>query len=90
MMHRIRRSLDRGRGGVLAPSDYNNVQIKEVGTAVVCYVGFSRRVGLWNLAKWSLQLQGDRPHQEDRFIVLAPGSLKSNKDIAIFAVFDGQ
>lgn len=37
-----------------------------------------------------LQMQGDRPHQEDRFLELRPGSLSSNKDIAIFAVFDGQ
>ena len=37
-----------------------------------------------------LQMQGDRPHQEDRFLELHPGSLSSNKDIALFAVFDGQ
>lgn len=41
-------------------------------------------------ANWSLQIKGDRPHQEDRFIELQPGSLKSNKDLALFAVFDGQ
>lgn len=37
-----------------------------------------------------MQIQGERPHQEDRFIVLLPGSFKSNKNIALFAVLDGQ
>lgn len=37
-----------------------------------------------------MQVQGERPYQEDRFIALQPGGLKSNKDIALFAVFDGQ
>ncbi|KAF1928248.1 phosphatase 2C family protein [Didymella exigua CBS 183.55] len=34
-------------------------------------------------------IQGGRPSQEDRYIALAPGSLKSNKNIALYAVFDG-
>ncbi|XPS80749.1 Protein-serine/threonine phosphatase [Ascochyta lentis] len=68
MMHRIRRSLDRGRGAGVSSTDTNAVQITDVGTSVI---------------------QGARPHQEDRFIALQPGSFKSNQDIALFAVFDG-
>ncbi|KAA8618249.1 Protein phosphatase 2C family protein [Pyrenophora tritici-repentis] len=33
---------------------------------------------------------GARQDQEDRYITLPPGSLKSRKEIAIYAVYDGQ
>jgi serine/threonine protein phosphatase PrpC len=38
----------------------------------------------------ALQIIGDRPHQEDRYLTLSPGALKSRKEVAVFAVFDGQ
>ncbi|UPX19717.1 Protein-serine/threonine phosphatase [Ascochyta rabiei] len=68
MMHRLRRSLDRGRGGGTPTTNTNAVQITDVGTSII---------------------QGARPHQEDRFIALQPGSFKSNQDIALFVVLDG-
>lgn len=90
MMHRIRRSLDKGRGAVQSSSDANLVDIKEVGTSVVRSVGFRGGSGCGNSLTVPLQIQGERPNQEDRYIALAPGSLNSNKNIALFAVFDGQ
>jgi protein phosphatase 2C family protein 2/3 len=38
----------------------------------------------------SPQILGARQDQEDRYITLTPGSLKSRKDLALFAVYDGQ
>ncbi|KAF5854224.1 hypothetical protein GGP41_007073 [Bipolaris sorokiniana] len=35
------------------------------------------------------RISGAREHQEDRYITLLPGSIKSRKDLAIFAVYDG-
>jgi hypothetical protein len=36
------------------------------------------------------QILGARQDQEDRYITLSPGSLKSRKELALFAVYDGQ
>ncbi|KAI0578431.1 Protein phosphatase 2C family protein [Pyrenophora tritici-repentis] len=41
------------------------------------------------LANVSPQILGARQDQEDRYITLPPGSLKSRKEIAIYAVYDG-
>ena len=90
MMHRIRKSLDKGRGAVQSSSDASLVTIKEIGVSVVRSVGFRGGFGLWKLANRSLQIQGERPNQEDRYTALAPGCLNSNKNIALYAVFDGQ
>ena len=38
----------------------------------------------------SPQILGARQDQEDRYITLTPGSIKSRKDLALFAVYDGQ
>jgi len=35
------------------------------------------------------RILGSRVDQEDRYITLTPGSLKSRKDLALFAVYDG-
>lgn len=35
------------------------------------------------------RILGSREDQEDRYIALAPGSLKSRKELALFAVYDG-
>ncbi|USP72837.1 uncharacterized protein yc1106_00111 [Curvularia clavata] len=35
------------------------------------------------------RISGARQHQEDRYVTLLPGSLKSRKDLALFAVYDG-
>lgn len=50
MMHRIRKSLDKGRGAVQPSTDANAVQIKEVGTSVVRSPWDFRGPGLWKLA----------------------------------------
>jgi hypothetical protein len=89
-MHKIRKSLDKGRGAVLSSSDASLVTIKETGVSVVRSVGLRGGFGLWKLANRSLQIQGERPNQEDRYIALSPGCLNSNKNIALYAVFDGQ
>lgn len=90
MMHKLRKSLDKGRGAVQSSSDASLVTVKETGVSVVRSVGFRGAFGLWKLANRSLQIQGERPNQEDRYTALPPGSLKSNKDLALYAVFDGQ
>ena len=38
----------------------------------------------------SPQILGSREDQEDRYSVLNPGQLKSRKEVALFAVYDGQ
>jgi hypothetical protein len=38
----------------------------------------------------SPQILGAREDQEDRYITLTPGSIKSRKELALFAVYDGQ
>ncbi|EOA84316.1 uncharacterized protein SETTUDRAFT_21672 [Exserohilum turcica Et28A] len=35
------------------------------------------------------RISGAREYQEDRYVTLLPGSLKSRKELAIFAVYDG-
>ena len=90
MMHKLRKSLDKGREAVQSSSDASLVKIKETGVSVVRSVGFRGGFGLWKLANRSLQIQGERPNQEDRYISLPPGCLKSNRNIALYAVFDGQ
>jgi hypothetical protein len=90
MFHRFRKSLDIGRGAVSSSSGEKLVEIKDVGISVVRSVGFRGALGLWKLANFPLQIQGDRPNQEDRHIALGPGCLNSNKNIALYAVFDGQ
>lgn len=90
MMHRIRKSLDKGRGSAQSSPDVNLVTIRETGVSVVRSVGFRGGFGLWKLANRPLQIQGERPNQEDRYIALPPGCLNSNKNIALYAVFDGQ
>jgi hypothetical protein len=36
------------------------------------------------------QTLGDRGEQQDRYIAFEPKQLKSRKELALFAIFDGQ